>query len=88
MSESGTRRPSGSFSWSSEEALGSPLLPVPRQERSRITELHADGKSHAGRDVLPHRRDGSIIEVRIWTAPLHDPQGAFLSVGGYNRLAQ
>lgn len=42
--------------------------------------MHADGKSYAGHDVLRHRRDGSTIEVRVWTAPLHDAQGAFIGV--------
>ncbi len=54
--------------------------PCPDRSGLEITDLHADGKSYAGRDVLWHRRDGSTIEARIWTAPLHDAQGAFIGM--------
>lgn len=66
------------FGWSEAEVLGHPypLVPASKQEEFQtfLAQLLA-GQTLAGIETVRQKKDGSSIEVAIWTAPLHDAQG-------------
>ncbi|HSU29708.1 MAG TPA: PAS domain S-box protein [Bryobacteraceae bacterium] len=66
------------FGWRSEEVVGRPLPTIPpgREEEFRMMlESQMQGVSQEGREVVRWRKDGSLIHVSLWTAPLRDKQG-------------
>jgi len=67
------------FGWSEQEVLGRPLPTVPEQERQEFEKLlgaAARGEVLTGLERRRRRKDGSTIDVRIWTSPLCDATGA------------
>jgi hypothetical protein len=69
------------FGWSEQEVLGRPLPIVPsdQQEEFRTQfqdELH--GEVQTGLEVHRQRKDGSSIDLSLWTAPLFDSNGAVI----------
>lgn len=66
------------FGWSEAEALGRrySLVPASQQEEFQtfLAQLLA-GQTLAGIETVRQKKDGSLIEVAVWTAPLHDAQG-------------
>lgn len=73
------------FGWSAEEALGrfNPIIPKEKEEdfKSR-TEAVLQGKVFANMEVRRLRKDGSLIEVSLSTAPLRDATGEIRGVMG------
>jgi PAS domain S-box-containing protein len=66
------------FGWRAEEVMGQPLPFVPEHLRIESEELQARvlaGESLAGANVVRQRRDGSLLEMRIFTAPIVDVAG-------------
>ncbi len=66
------------FGWSEQEVLGHslPIIPLDKQEEfSAICQDKLQGKSHSGLEVSRQRKDGSLIDVSLWTAPLFDGNG-------------
>lgn len=66
------------FGWRSEEVVGKPLPTIPpggEQEFRMMLESQMQGVSQEGREVVRRRKDGSLIHVSLWTAPLRDKQG-------------
>jgi len=67
------------FGWKEEEVLGRPLpiYPPAEQPKSfdelRETLLDSDAASI---ETRRKKRDGTLVEVNIWRAPLHDSSGA------------
>lgn len=73
------------FGWTQSEVLGRPLPTVPdnKQEEFRGTiEYLLSGKEHRGLKLQRQRKDGSLIDVSLWTAPLRDAQGNIYSIMG------
>ena len=67
------------FGWSQEEILGQPYPLVPADELPVFNELFERvvirGRGFTGVDGIRLRKDGTRVEVRMHTAPLHDAQG-------------
>jgi PAS domain S-box-containing protein/putative nucleotidyltransferase with HDIG domain len=75
------------FGWTEAEVLGKPLPYVPsnliEQHRS-LRERVLRGESFTGVEVSRVRKDGSPIELSIFTAPLRDAAGDVTSILGLN----
>ena len=67
------------FGWSRDELVGQPYPLVPESERERFAVLFdqvvMNGEGYAGIESVRQRKDGSMIEVRMHTAPLRDADG-------------
>ena len=66
------------FGWSEGEVIGRPLAIVPedqRQDYDDWVERYRKGDQMAGVERTRLKKDGSRIEVVIWTAPLRDAGG-------------
>ena len=70
------------FGWTAAEALTQVLPVVPEAERAELLDLIRLGQPALGVDKLRLRKDGSLIEVTLWTAPLRDPAGEMGGVMG------
>jgi two-component system, cell cycle sensor histidine kinase and response regulator CckA len=71
------------FGWSAGEVLGKPLPYVPADRQAEFHGLLADGlkgKRQLAREVVRMRKDGSPVELSLWSAPLCDGQGRINSV--------
>ncbi|WP_223757097.1 GAF domain-containing protein [Myxococcus sp. RHSTA-1-4] len=67
------------FGWTADEVLGQELPVVPeshREEFRRNLEGAARGQLLSGAETQRRRRDGSLIQVALWTALLRTPSGA------------
>jgi PAS domain S-box-containing protein len=66
------------FGWTEKEAIGQPLPVIPEERRlefaAALSQLRA-GESMQGDERTHQRKDGSRIQVAIWTAPLRDAAG-------------
>jgi PAS domain S-box-containing protein len=72
---SATERMSG---WSEKEALGRPLPIVPEENMAEFHGLLARGRrgeSLSGVELRRRRKDGSPVDISIWTSPLRDHRG-------------
>jgi PAS domain S-box-containing protein len=71
------------FGWTEAEAIGKTLPVIPEHRmhefEAALVRLRA-GESMQGDERTHQRKDGSRIEVAIWTAPLRDASGA---ISGY-----
>ncbi len=69
------------FGWSEQEVIGRPLpiIPEDKQEEFR-TQVQDEflGKEQTGIEVRRQRKDGSVIDVNLWTAPLFDANGVVI----------
>ena len=74
------------FGWSEADALGQHLAiiaPEGKQDDARESLTRAmHGEVLAGLETRRRRKDGSQIDVAIWTAPLRDAAGAIEGVMG------
>jgi two-component system cell cycle sensor histidine kinase/response regulator CckA len=70
------------FGWSAVEALNQVLPVVPEPERQELLAAVRKGEPLLGVEKHRLRKDGSAIEVTLWTAPLHDPAGEVRGVLG------
>lgn len=66
------------FGWSADEVLGHrlPTLPpgTPLTDADEQHALQGEGIPH-GRETQRRRKDGTPVEVSLWTAPLYDAAG-------------
>lgn len=73
------------FGWSAEEVLGKPLPTIPREGKREfeqaITESLA-GAEHAGIERRRRRKDGTLVDVVLWTAPLRNAVGEVIGSMG------
>jgi PAS domain S-box-containing protein len=71
------------FGWTAAEAIGRTLPVIPEHRihefEAALVRLRA-GESMQGDERTHQRKDGSRLEVAIWTAPLRDASGA---ISGY-----
>ena len=66
------------FGWSAPEVLGRLFPVVPEQERPVLIEALsrvAAGEPISGVEQRQKRKDGSPVDLSLWTAPLRDPEG-------------
>ncbi|HXE56661.1 MAG TPA: PAS domain S-box protein [Gemmatimonadales bacterium] len=64
------------FGWAAEEVLGRPLPVVPPEREAEYARLRArvlGGDAFTGHETIRRRRDGSLVDVSISTAPLRGP---------------
>ncbi|MDO9532468.1 MAG: PAS domain S-box protein, partial [Deltaproteobacteria bacterium] len=69
------------FGWSQDEVLGRALPTIPKEEEKAFNVLRQSnfqGTALLGQEVRRQRRDGSVIDVSLSTAPLHDGVGAVM----------
>ena len=63
------------FGWSAEEVIGREVPFVPNDKRSeyqRNVERVLAGESLADVEAVRRRKDGTLVVLRLWTAPLRD----------------
>lgn len=66
------------FGWSVNEVVGRkvPFVPEDRgREHTRLRDLALSGERLEGIEVIRARKDGSEVDIALWTAPLHDKSG-------------
>jgi PAS domain S-box-containing protein len=71
------------FGWTAGEALGRRLLCVPAAKQSEFDALRARvlaGQAFTNYETQRQRKDGSLIEVSISTAALHDADGSAIGL--------
>jgi PAS domain S-box-containing protein len=71
------------FGWSESEVLGRFPPIVPEDQRQTVydrIERGRKGESISALDVRRLRKDGSLIDVSVWTAPLQDSKGKFIGL--------
>ena len=69
------------FGWSQDEVMGRALPTIPKEEEKAFKALRQSnfqGTALLGQEVHRQRRDGSVIDVSLSTAPLHDGAGAVM----------
>lgn len=70
------------YGWCQEEVIGKPLPTIPVDDESefhQLLESQLHGISYAGKEVRRRRKDGKLIDVSLWTAPLRDKQGRIVA---------
>lgn len=73
------------FGWSSQEVLGNPLPIIPEDQQEYVlTMIKAEfqGEVQTGLELRRQRKDGSLVDVNMWTARLFDNQGAVIGSMG------
>ena len=66
------------FGWSENEVVGRPNPTIPKDLEPEYRSLIAarmQGQSQSGYETTRLRKDGSLIDVSIWSAPLRDSTG-------------
>jgi PAS domain S-box-containing protein len=66
------------FGWRKEELLGKPLPTIPdedAEEFQTLLERTVRGEALAGYATRRRRKDGSMADIRLWTAPLFNSRG-------------
>ncbi|MBI4642474.1 MAG: PAS domain S-box protein [Deltaproteobacteria bacterium] len=66
------------FGWKEEEVLGRPLPTIPKdkvEEAKRLFKKVLTGESLHGLELQRCKKDGSLIDVSVFTAPLYDAHG-------------
>ena len=73
------------FGWKADDVVGKPLPFVPEELQREVEEQIRNellGISHYGLETCRKRKDGSLVDVQLWTSPLHDSDGEIIgSVG-------
>jgi PAS domain S-box-containing protein len=74
------------FGWSEAEALGEPLPNVQESKRAEFDELRNDvierNQPIVGYETVRQRKDGSLVDVILTTAPLRNSDGEVTGVVG------
>lgn len=66
------------FGWTADEVVGRTVPTIPagsEYEFRMILESQLRSIPQQGRDVVRCRKDGSLIQLKLWTAPLRDTEG-------------
>jgi PAS domain S-box-containing protein len=71
------------FGWTKEEVLGRPY-PLAHgrfgaEHKAWVRRTQGDGEALRGEETVRHHKDGSAVEVAVWSAPLRDADG---NIGG------
>jgi PAS domain S-box-containing protein len=74
------------FGCSEDEALGEPLPNVQEEKQAEFDELRneviAGNQSVVGYETVRQRKDGSLVDVALTTAPMRDSDGEIIGVVG------
>ena len=73
------------FGWAGEEALGRllPIIPEEKQEEFRkLRERVIRENGFSGLEVCRQRKDGTLVDIRLSTAPMRDAQGNAVGMVG------
>ena len=73
------------FGWSEKEVLGKPLPIIPADAEPQfraILQAEMEGNELTGLELRRQRKDGSPVDVSLWTAPLFDGSGAVTGAMG------
>jgi PAS domain S-box-containing protein len=73
------------FGWREDEVVGRPLPTIPPDQQDayrRLFERQFTGESIEGLEIARRRKDGSLVDVRLWTAPVRDTEGRILASVG------
>jgi PAS domain S-box-containing protein len=73
------------FGWSAAEALGQPvkLIPPEAEDDFQIQFNHElAGTIQTSVEVARQKKDGSLINIRLWTAPLYNTRGEIVASMG------
>jgi PAS domain S-box-containing protein len=74
------------FGWRAEEVLGRPMPGIPDDQREAFQALiegELRGETRVALELRRQRKDGSLVDVNLWTAPLHDAQGQVMGAIGF-----
>jgi PAS domain S-box-containing protein len=66
------------FGWKAEEVIGRPLPTVPEEHREELAEMfqqEREGQFFLAKELQRLTRDGTVIDVALFSAPLRDAQG-------------
>ncbi|MBI4484326.1 MAG: PAS domain S-box protein, partial [Acidobacteria bacterium] len=69
------------FGWSESEVIGLPTPTIPENQRAEFRAMLEEQRQGAPRTAWEMRclkKDGSLVDVSLWTAPLHDSKGAIM----------
>lgn len=69
------------FGWSEAETLGGPAPIIPEDQwPEAMARIHRDleGESQSALELRRLRRDGTMIDVSLWTAPLRNAKGEII----------
>ena len=75
------------FGWSEDEVLGKPAPFVPEIEKEKFDEIlskMSNGEIITGLEVRRRRKDGTLLDISLSVAPLHDAAGRI--IGGVGLL--
>jgi len=72
-----------SFGWSASEVLGRRLPTVDdasQQEFFELRQLLLRGHTIAGLELKRQRKDGRVLDIHLWAAPLYDAEGQVIGL--------
>ena len=70
------------FGWSEREVLGQPLPIVPADQKKEFQTMIAEewqGATRTNMELSRLRKDGALVDVSLWTAPLRDARGQIVA---------
>ena len=73
------------FGWTESEVLGRFLPIVPEEHRQGVyhrIQSELNGEITSALDVRRLRKDGSLIDISLWSAPLRDSNGEIIGILG------
>lgn len=73
------------FGWNADEVLCKPLPIVPTDQIEDFHKMLAEefaGQSRTGIELLRLCKDGSLIDVSLWSSPVRNSQGAIIATLG------
>lgn len=73
------------FGWTAAEVIGRPIPIVPEEDRTFFDTLIAgeiEGETRQGLEMRRLRKDGSLVNVSLWTAPLREANGEIIGTIG------
>ena len=79
------------YGWLRDEVIRKPLPTIPasgEHEFRVLMESQLQGISYEGKEVQRRRKDDSLIDVSLWTAPLRDGRGTFAQSSRYQRISR
>ncbi|MCI0681977.1 MAG: PAS domain S-box protein [Gemmataceae bacterium] len=71
------------FGWPEYEVLGKPVPIIPADRADEFRRMIAEewqGLTRANVELSRQRRDGALVDVSLWTAPVRDPRGQIVAI--------
>jgi PAS domain S-box-containing protein len=73
------------FGWCEQEALGRPLPSVPEDKQDEfhaLLEVAMRGEASTDVEIRRKRKDGSLVDISLSTAPMRDAEGRIMGIMG------